>query len=83
MKLKDELWIIWMIELGAICLLGPKGSILVHPDSALWVYLGLHFCGAINDCFQINTLQGTKLKYVPAQLNTFVNFILKFASDVI
>ena len=26
---------IWMIELGAIYLLGLKGSLLVHPESAL------------------------------------------------
>ena len=35
MKLKPYEKIIWMIELGAIYLLGPKGSLLVHPESAL------------------------------------------------
>ena len=27
--------IIWMIELGAIYLLGLKGSLFLHPESAL------------------------------------------------
>ena len=35
MKLKTYEKIIWMIVLGAIYLLGPKGSLLVHPKSAL------------------------------------------------
>ena len=35
MKLKAYEKIIWMIELGGIYLLGPKGSLLVHPESAL------------------------------------------------
>ena len=43
MKLTAYEKIIWMTELGAIYLLGPKGSLLVHPESALWVYLRLHF----------------------------------------
>ena len=41
-KLKDKIMklnayekIIWMIELGAICPLGPKGSLLVHPQGVL------------------------------------------------
>ena len=33
MKLKAHEKIIWMIELGSIYLLGPKGSLLVHPES--------------------------------------------------
>ena len=44
-KLNSYEKIIWMIELGAI---RPKGSLSVHPDSSLWLYLGLHSCGAIN-----------------------------------
>ena len=32
---KDYEKIIWMIDLGAIYLLGLKGSILMPPDSAL------------------------------------------------
>ena len=35
MKLKAYEKIIWMIKLGAIYLLGPKGSLLVNPESAL------------------------------------------------
>ena len=35
MKLKAYEKIIWMIELGAIYPLRPKGSFLVHPKSAL------------------------------------------------
>ena len=35
--------IIWMIELGPIYLLKPKGSLLVHFESVIWVYLRLHF----------------------------------------
>ena len=43
MKLKAYEKIIWMIKLGAIYLLGLKRSLLVHPESAPWVDLGLHF----------------------------------------
>ena len=43
MMLKAYEKFIWMIELGAIYLLGLKGSLLVHPESALWVYLRLLF----------------------------------------
>ena len=35
MKIKAYQKITWMIELGAMHLLGPKGSLLVHPESAL------------------------------------------------
>ena len=35
MKLEAYEKIIWMIERGAIDLLGLKGSLLVHPESAL------------------------------------------------
>ena len=35
MKIKAYEKITWMIELGAMHLLGPKGSLLVHPESAL------------------------------------------------
>ena len=35
MKIKACEKIIWMIELGALHLLGPKGFLLVHPKSAL------------------------------------------------
>ena len=35
MMLKAYEKFIWMIELGAIYLLGLKGSLLVHPESAL------------------------------------------------
>ena len=35
MKLNAYEIIIWMIELGAIYLLGPKGSLLVYTESAL------------------------------------------------
>ena len=35
MKLKAYEKIIWMIELGAIYLLGPKVSLLVHPECAI------------------------------------------------
>ena len=35
MKLKIYEKIIWMIELAAIYLVGSKGSLLVHPESAL------------------------------------------------
>ena len=46
--------------------------------------LGCTSYGVINEnCFQRNPLQGTKLKYVAMQLNTFVNFIQNFESDVI
>ena len=34
-KLKVYGKIIWIIELGAIYLLGPKASLLVQPESAL------------------------------------------------
>ena len=43
MKLKAYEKIIRMIELGAIYLLGPKGSLSVHPESALSVCLTLDF----------------------------------------
>ena len=43
MKLKTYEKIIWMIELGAMYLLGPKGYLLVDPESALCVYLRLQF----------------------------------------
>ena len=33
MKIKAYEEIIWMIELGAIYFLGPKGSLLVHHES--------------------------------------------------
>ena len=42
-KLKAYEKIIRMIELGAIYLLGPKGSLSVHPESALSVFLTLDF----------------------------------------
>ena len=35
MKLKAYEKIMWMIELGAIHLLGSKGSLLVHPECAI------------------------------------------------
>ena len=35
MNLKAYEAIIWMFELSAIYLLGLKGSLLVHPESAL------------------------------------------------
>ena len=35
MKLKAYEKIIWMIELGAIYVLGRKVSILLHPESIL------------------------------------------------
>ena len=35
MKLKAYEKIIWMVEFGAIYLLGPKGSLSVHPESSL------------------------------------------------
>ena len=35
MKLKAYEKIVWMIEHGAMYLLGPRGSLLVHPESAL------------------------------------------------
>ena len=35
MKLNAYKKFIWMIELGAICILGLKGSFLVHSESAL------------------------------------------------
>ena len=35
MKLKAYEKIIWIIELGAIYLLRPKGSLLVHPESPI------------------------------------------------
>ena len=35
MKIKAYEKIIWMIDFGAIYLLGPNGSLLVHPESAL------------------------------------------------
>ena len=37
----------------------------------------------MKDCFLTIPLQGTKLKYVAMQLNTFANFIQKFERDVI
>ena len=37
----------------------------------------------MKDYFQTNTLEGIILKYVATQLNTFVNLIRKFESDVI
>ena len=43
MKVKAYEKSIWMIELSAIYILKIKGSFLVHPESALWVYLSLHF----------------------------------------
>ena len=49
MKLRAHEKIIWMIELGAIYLLGLKGSFLVHPESALECTLGYTTCGAINE----------------------------------
>ena len=38
MKLRAYEKIMLMIELGAVYLLRPKGSVLVHRKSALWVY---------------------------------------------
>ena len=38
--------------------------------------------GATSEGLFSNSLQGTRLKYVAMQLNTFVNFIRKFESDV-
>ena len=35
MKLKTYEQVIWMIEFGTIHLLGPEGSLLMHPESAL------------------------------------------------
>ena len=35
MKLKSYEEITWMVERGAIYLLGPKGYLLVNPESAL------------------------------------------------
>ena len=35
MKLKAYEKIIWMIEPGTIYLLGPKGSLLMHPECAI------------------------------------------------
>ena len=43
MKLKAYKNLMWMIELEAIYLLGPIGSLLLHPESAPWVYNRLHF----------------------------------------
>ena len=37
MKLKAYEKIMWMIEIGAIYLLRLKGSLLVHPESALFM----------------------------------------------
>ena len=37
----------------------------------------------MKDCLEANPLQGTKLKYVVMQLNTFVNFLRKLEPDVI
>ena len=47
MKVKAYEKIAWMIEVGAIYLLGLKGSLLVYPESALSVYYRSHFlwCG--------------------------------------
>ena len=45
MKLRAYEKVIWMIELGAMYLLGPKVSVLVHPESVL----GCTSCGAINE----------------------------------
>ena len=42
MKLKIYEKSIWMIELAAIYLVGSKGSLLAHPESALRVHLRLH-----------------------------------------
>ena len=48
MMLKAYEKIIWMIELGAMHLLGPKeGSLLVHPESASECTLGCTSCGVI------------------------------------
>ena len=35
MKLKADAKFVWMIELRAIYLLGPKSSLLVYPESVL------------------------------------------------
>ena len=35
MKVKAYEKIMWMIELGGMYLLGPKGTLLVHSKSAL------------------------------------------------
>ena len=43
MKLKTYEKYMWMVELGAIYHLALKGSFLMHPESALWVYHRLHF----------------------------------------
>ena len=81
---KDYEKIIWVIDLGAIHLLGVKGSILVPPWqctlSVPWV--ALLVVRLMKDCFQANPFQGTKIKYVAMQLNTFINFIRKFESHV-
>ena len=37
MKLKAYEKIMWMIEIGAIYLLRLNGSLLVHPESALFM----------------------------------------------
>ena len=53
----------WMIELGAIFFLGPKGSLLVHLSVQSECTLGCTSCGLINDrLFQTNPLKGTILR---------------------
>ena len=38
MKLKAYEKIVWMVELGAIYLLGTKGSVLVHPEGKDFIW---------------------------------------------
>ena len=43
MKQKAGDKFIWLIELGAVYILGLKSSFLLYSKSALWVYFRLHF----------------------------------------
>ena len=85
MKLKTYEKFIWMIEPGAIYPLGIKGYFLVPPESVNWEYHRSQIIrkSLMKDCFQTNPLQGTKLKHVAMQLNTFLNFLRKVEPDVI
>ena len=83
MKIKAYEKIIWMIELGAIYLLGPKIFLLVHPEITLCVYLRSHFFGALNEGLLLNkSFTRNKIKICGHAAKYLCNFIRKFESDV-
>ena len=72
---------ILIIEFGAIYLLSFFNGTLESTLNA--PHVTPFMVRLMKDCFQTIHLQGTKLKYVTMQLNTFVNSARKLERDVI